>query len=290
MLADETLPLVWDAGRRERPFVVTFGNEKGGVGKTTLAMHLAVALAAQGRRVATVDADGRQGSLSRYLDNRTDRAERTGRPLPGPARHVRLDPRATAPAEHQLADAFRRAEDCDVLVVDTPGAFDPAGQAAHANADLIVTPVSDSFMDLDALARIDVEKRAATAPSAYTKTVWKQANARVVAGHRPADWIVVRNRMSPLNARNKRDVAELLQVLAARIGFRALPGISERLVFRELFYAGLTVTDLTANPRGAGLSPSQRKAAEEIAAIVRAVARAAGFPAETAEAGAPVTS
>lgn len=275
MLADDSSLAIWEPGRRRRPAVIVFGNEKGGVGKTTLAMHLAVALARRGQRIATLDADGRQGSLSRYLDNRAARSERAEAPLPGPERHTRIDPAADTPLEHQLADAFHRTSDCDVLVVDTPGSTDRATQAAHANADLIVTPVGDSLMDLDALAQLDVERRAATAPSAYTRAVWKTNNARVAAGHTPAAWLVVRNRMSTLSPRSQRDVGELLQVLAARIGFRPVAGVSDRLVLRELFHTGLTVGDLAGQGRGGALTPSRRKAAAEIEAVVEAAMREA---------------
>ena len=50
--------------------VVVLGNEKGGSGKSTTAMHVAVALMNVGQRVATIDLDSRQRSLTRYLENR----------------------------------------------------------------------------------------------------------------------------------------------------------------------------------------------------------------------------
>ena len=270
--ADAPAPPLRPESGGGRPCTIVVGNEKGGVGKTTLAMHLAAALAVQGHRVATLDADGRQGSLSRYLAHRHARARRSDAPLAEPAPQLRIEPEAGDAAD-RVADAQRQAAGCTYLIVDTPGAFDPASQAAHAAADLLVTPVGDSFLDLDALAEIDVQRRVAAAPSAYTKAVWTQNNRRIADGRAPAQWLVVRNRMSPLNARSKRDAAELLQLLAARIGFTTVAGISERLVFRELFYAGLTVADLPG--RGA-LTPSRRKAAQEIGEVVAAVARAAG--------------
>ena len=50
--------------------VVVLGNEKGGSGKSTTALHVAVALMNVGQRVATIDLDSRQRSLTRYLENR----------------------------------------------------------------------------------------------------------------------------------------------------------------------------------------------------------------------------
>lgn len=281
MLVEGASSLIWEADQRPRPKVIVFGNEKGGVGKTTLAMHVAVALATEGQRVATIDTDGRQGSLSRYLDNRAQRAHNRNEALPGPSEHVRVQDPEDGDAYAQLAEAFKRAAQHDYLIVDTPGTLNATAQIAHANADVIVTPVSDSFMDLDALAEIDFVRRVATAPSAYTKAVWKQNNLRVVAGHAPAHWLVVRNRMSPINARNKKDISNLLQVLSARIGFHPVAGISERLVFRELFYAGLTVIDLAEAERRGALTASQQKAAEEIRSVVTAVTQVQR-PAQTA--------
>jgi len=52
--------------------VIVLGNEKGGSGKSTTAMHLAVHLVRQGYRVGCLDLDARQGTLRRYIKNRLD--------------------------------------------------------------------------------------------------------------------------------------------------------------------------------------------------------------------------
>ena len=49
---------------------MVLGNEKGGSGKSTAAMHVAVALMNVGQRVATIDLDSRQRSLTCYMENR----------------------------------------------------------------------------------------------------------------------------------------------------------------------------------------------------------------------------
>ena len=66
------------------PHFIVFANEKGGTGKSTTAVHSAVALAAAGRRVAALDLDTRQRTLGRYLDNRADTMRRLGEALPMP--------------------------------------------------------------------------------------------------------------------------------------------------------------------------------------------------------------
>jgi chromosome partitioning protein len=53
-----------------KSLIVVLGNEKGGSGKSTTAMHLAVALLRQGKRVGTIDLDARQGTFSRLIENR----------------------------------------------------------------------------------------------------------------------------------------------------------------------------------------------------------------------------
>src|SRR3569832_2644286 len=58
--------------------VVVLGNEKGGSGKSTTALHIAVALLKAGQRVATIDLDSRQKSLTHYIENRRDWAARAG--------------------------------------------------------------------------------------------------------------------------------------------------------------------------------------------------------------------
>src|SRR6266542_6988901 len=58
--------------------VVVLGNEKGGSGKSTSALLIAVALMKAGQRVATIDLDCRQQSFTRYIANRTAWARRTG--------------------------------------------------------------------------------------------------------------------------------------------------------------------------------------------------------------------
>ena len=65
-------------GQSGSAHVVVLGNEKGGSGKSTTALHIAVALMKAGQRVATIDLDCRQQSFTRYITNRSAWARRTG--------------------------------------------------------------------------------------------------------------------------------------------------------------------------------------------------------------------
>jgi chromosome partitioning protein len=271
------------------PYVIILGNEKGGSGKSTTAVHLIVALLRLGFSVGSIDLDGRQGTLSRYIDKRRAYAERSGRPLPMPL-HRRVE-RSKAPiqaaseAEEQnrLTDVLDAMRACQFVVIDTPGSDSFLSRLGHAYADSLVTPVNDSFLDIDVLAEVDVERRQVRNPSTYTKMVWEQNNRRVVTGRAPIDWLVMRNRLGHVEARNKRDIAGLMDQLAQRIGFRLASGFGERVVFRELFHKGLTVLDLDHEPETAVPTSSHLSARAEINALLKAI----GVFEEEAGAGEP---
>src|SRR6187397_1682080 len=67
-----------DVGAPVSAHVIVLGNEKGGSGKSTTAMHVAVALMNTGQRVATIDLDSRQKSFTHYIENRRAWARRNG--------------------------------------------------------------------------------------------------------------------------------------------------------------------------------------------------------------------
>ena len=237
-------------GASPGPFVITLGNEKGGTGKSTTAMNLAVALLKLGYKVGTIDLDGRQGTLSRYLTNRRSLAKTIHRDVPMPL-HRRIerseaDQRQAAESEDKarLGEAFVELADRQIVIVDTPGSDSYLSRLAHANADMLITPINDTLLDIDILAHIDPSKREVRAPSAYCQMVWEQNGRRLASGRKPIDWIVMRNRLTHIDAHNKRAVADLLDQLAERIGFRLASGFGERVIFHELFLTGLTVLDL----------------------------------------------
>lgn len=259
------------ATRRAR--VITVGNEKGGSGKSTTAMHLVVGLMRSGRRVASIDLDARQKSLTRYLDNRRAHAVARGLDLPMPA-HETLPAGAVSAAEIEggLGEMLERlAADSEIVVVDTPGADSPVNRVAHSFADLLITPLNDSLLDLDVLARVDAGHVRILGPSHYAEMVWEQKMRRAKRDGGSIDWIVMRNRLSSLDARNKRQMAELLEELSRRIGFRTLPGLGERVVYRELFLSGLTMMDLREADGGAGLSLSHLAARQEVRSLIEAL-------------------
>ena len=259
------------------PYIIVVGSEKGGTGKSTTAMHLAVALMAQGFRVGTLDLDARQGSLSRYVENRRFYAGETGTALDLP-RHCSVaaseaPERRRSNAEDQAAldAALAELAGCDFAVLDTPGSDSHLSRLGHAKADTLVTPLNDSLVDIAVLAQIDRQKREVQAPSVYSRMVWEQNNRRVGEGRHPIDWIVMRNRLTHIEARNKRDIANLLGLLAQRIGFRLAPGFGERVIYRELFLNGLTVLDLPESAAGKPAVASHRAARDEVVRLLEVI-------------------
>ena len=234
-----------------KPHVIVLGNEKGGSGKSTTAMHVFVALARQGKRIGAVDLDSRQQSFFRYLDNRNAYNERQNTSLAMPMLAA-IEP-SDAPLRAEAARQDRQnltdtiaflGETCEFIIIDTPGAVTTLSEAAHAAADTLITPLNDSLIDFDLLGRMDPATGKVAGPSVYSEMVWSCRQRRAAAGHAPTDWVVLRNRMATLESRNKRRVGSALTELSRRIGFRVIPGFSERVIFRELFLKGLTLLDL----------------------------------------------
>ncbi len=231
--------------------IIVFGNEKGGSGKSTTAMHIATALARMGHRVGGLDLDLRQRTFGRYIENRMATIEKREMDTASPILIdlPEIDPGSVAEGENiydlRLSAAVSDLDErCDFIVIDCPGSHTRLSQVAHSLADTLVTPMNDSFVDFDLLARIDAETYEIKGPSVYSEMVWHSRQLRAKAGLKPIDWIVVRNRLGAQQMHNKRKVGEALTNLSQRIGFRVAPGFSERVIFRELFPLGMTLLDL----------------------------------------------
>ncbi|MEO0063018.1 MAG: hypothetical protein RLZZ08_1578 [Pseudomonadota bacterium] len=225
------------------PHRIVFANEKGGTGKSTTAVHVAVALAYQGAKVAAIDLDPRQRTLFRYFENRTATETRRNVTLPGATFAVFEGDTVEA-----LEDMARRVgEGADFLIFDTPGRDDPFARHSAGQADSLVTPMNDSFVDFDLIGQVDAETFKVKRLSFYAELIWearkKRAMKQLVENRREMDWIVVRNRVQHTDARNQRRLDQALTELSKRVGFRVSHGLSERVIYRELFPSGLTLLD-----------------------------------------------
>jgi len=234
----------------KKPYIIVLGNEKGGTGKSTVSMHVIISLLRMGFSVGSIDVDARQGTLSRYLENRKETSSRMKNPLPlsehipllTSQRPLRED--AIKEDQENLENALFKFSSKQFILIDTPGSDSPLSRAAHSVADTLITPLNDSFIDLDMLVRLKSDSLDILRPSTYAEMVWEQKKQRAIRDQGSIEWIVLRNRLSNINARNKEKIEEIVKLLSKRIGFRHIPGFGERVIFRELFLSGLTVLDL----------------------------------------------
>ena len=224
-----------------QPHFIVFANEKGGTGKSTTAVHTAIALAAAGHRVGALDLDQRQRTMTRYLENRDATMRRLDKQLAYAAYEV-LEDQSEAGLDAAIG---RLAEEADVIVVDTPGRDDPIARAVILKADTLVTPMNDSFVDLDLIGQVHPENFKVTKPSFYAELIWNSRTQRAKETGKSVDWVVLRNRLQHITSHNLQRVGAALDELARRVGYRVIPGLGERVIYRELFPKGLTLLDFS---------------------------------------------
>ncbi len=265
-------------GRANRAHIIVLGNEKGGSGKSTASMHVIVGLLREGYRVGAIDLDARQGTLSKYLAARARYAESKGIDLPQPrclsVFRSEVDSRKEAEAEEAArldAAIADLSADCDIVVLDCPGADTFLSRHGHGYADTLITPINDSFVDFSMLATVAPEDRTVITPSIYSEMVWEARKRRFALDKGRIDWIIMRNRLGATEARNKRDVGTTLEELAKRIGFRTVRGFGERVIFRELYLLGLTLMDLKDARLGMPMSMSHVTARTEVRSLLGAI-------------------
>lgn len=233
--------------------IIVFGNEKGGTGKSTAAMHVVVSLMKAGATVAVVDLDSRQKSLHRYVENRQGYQGRHDEELLIPESHV-VPPSLLDTTTEQIEDEKQRLGSllkdlslrCDFIVVDCPGNDTNLSRLAHTITDTLVTPMNDSFVDLDLLGEVDDTDYSVKKLSHYSEMVWESRKQRTLYGKKALDWVVMRNRISALSTKNMHRVHSAIEELQKKVAFRYVPGLSERVVYRELFPKGLTLVDISA--------------------------------------------
>ncbi|MGJ8598208.1 division plane positioning ATPase MipZ [Sulfitobacter sp.] len=247
---------------------IVFANEKGGTGKSTTAVHIAVALSYMGARVTVLDLDPRQRTTHRYMENRFRTMQRREVELPTPACEV-----FKGRSEQALLLAIDRLEkDCDFLIIDNPGRDDPLARCAVENADTLVTPMNDSFVDFDLIGQVDPETFKVQKLSFFAELIWearvKRSQATIAKTRPEMDWIVVRNRTGYTEARNMARIERALTEMAKRVGFRVTHGLSERVIYRELFPSGLTLLD---KGQLGDLGTSHLVARQELRALLKAL-------------------
>lgn len=237
--------------KKNKPHFIVFGNEKGGTGKSTLAMHVVISIAEQGRKVAVIDLDSRQKTIFRYLENRQKFLQESAVELYQPDYKVIQPAKLDSIKASQKADQLTLqqkldslSDDVEFVVIDCPGNNTYLARLAHALADTLVTPMNDSFIDFDLLGEVDAKNYQVGRLSHYSEMVWESRKLRLMGGKKPLDWVIIRNRLSTLSSHNNQRVNSALIALQKRIMFRYVPGLSERVIYRELFPKGLTLLDM----------------------------------------------
>ena len=227
--------------------IVVIGNEKGGTGKSTLAMHLAVKLLMENFKVAVIDLDGRQGSLSKYVTNRRNFCAQHKIHLPVPAHYV-FEPVVKEHNKTEIEDLIKDlAIHFDAIIIDTPGTRNYLFELAHKFPHTLVTPISDSLVDLSAIADINPATGEILTSGHYAEFVW-ETKKKLAAQDLPyLNWVVCGNKISPIRSKNKDIVFAKLENLSKLYGFRFSSGLKDRVIYKELFLDGLTVLDLS-NP------------------------------------------
>lgn len=250
-----------------KPYIIVLGNEKGGSGKTTTAMHLIFSLIYRGYSVSTIDLDFRQLSLNRYLENRKFYYEKQEKQFLMPStleipRNI-LESRDENEVENYFDGLFD--DICtDFIVIDTPGTNNVLSSTAHSFADLIVTPINDSFIDLDLIASTIGDDVKATKPSIYSSMIWEQKIKRLKRDKKKIEWIIIRNRLSNLDSNNRRNIERALAHLSKTLALKIGSGFSERIIYRELFPYGLTLLDVFENQAIIKITASHIAARQEL--------------------------
>jgi chromosome partitioning protein len=255
--------------------IIVVANEKGGTGKSTTAVHLAVSIEKRGLGVAVIDLDSRQRTAARYLQNRSMFAQQHGLDWKVPEHEVVAPsespdvPRRDEEDEKGLHLLVQRlAEDNEVIVIDCPGGSTHLSRVAHAMANTLLTPLNDSFVDLDLLAQVHPDTYEVDKLSFYAEAVWESRKVRAVSGLPGLDWVIIRNRISTTFSKNRQRMDKALKSLQKRLAFRYVSGLSERVIYRELFPKGLTLVDLKEIDEGPKLTMSHVAARHELRTLL----------------------
>lgn len=250
--------------------IIIIGNEKGGAGKTTTSMHLIASLIHLGFRVCSIDVDCRQKSLSRYIENRQNYSNKHNLNLHMP-KHLAFNDSADHKNDIDIIAGYidQERNNNDFIVIDTPGSNTPLSSFVHSMADSIITPINDSFLDLDVIAQIEADSLKIIKPSFYSQAIWEQKMNKAKRNKGEINWLVIRNRVSAIDAKNKQKMSEVLAKLSSRLGFRVAFGFNERVIYRELFLHGLTLLDIKPGISDITLNISHITAKQELNSLLR---------------------
>jgi chromosome partitioning protein len=227
-----------------KPHLIVFANEKGGVGKSTLAFHTCVGLCSAGEKVAVLDLDRRQQSLADALASREATARGLEVDLPSP-RYTVLENQSGSMLAQEIS---RIGAGSRFVIIDLAGQDSTVARYAIALANTLITPINNSLVDIDALAKIDPVNMRVKEPNRFANLVEDLRRERELCGMPPIDWVVVKNRLRTAEKKQRQYVDQALNDLSQTLRFRVTQGLSERVAYRELYLFGLTHLDLKLFP------------------------------------------
>lgn len=247
--------------------VIVVGNEKGGSGKTTTCMHLIATMLYLQKKVGSIDLDHRQLSLTAYINNR--KANYPQHPVPQhlAIRQCNVDSLQILKKlqEEEIVCAIETlCQSNEFIIIDTAAGNHPASQIVGAYADIIITPMNDSFVDMQLIMEGNGE---VFRPGVYSNLVWQQKIVRAAKTQKGLDWVIIKNRTSHMVSHNTQKINKILQEVSQKLGFRIVPGLSERTIYRELFLQGLTLLDI--EHLGMKLTPSHILARQELRSMLQ---------------------
>lgn len=258
--------------------IILVGNEKGGAGKTTIAIHLTISLLYLGFKVGSIDLDIRQGSLTKYLENRENFKKDSKKKIPSPKLCLFESSKRVSPVEADQDNQnilqqliAQEQNNHDFIVIDTPGVNNSLSTLAHSFADIIITPINDSFLDVNVLAEVSASDLEIVKPGIYSQMIWEQKINRAKRDGKHINWIIARNRVHSLDSNNQRNIEKVVKALSARMGCKITPGFGERVIFKELFLRGLTLLDLQPKSSDIPFTTSHLAAKQELINLLHLV-------------------
>ena len=277
---EQPKPLATGVSERQSGRIIVFSNLKGGTGKSTTALSVIVGLLRRGKSVASLDLDMDQEALARYLFNRTRFAKLTKLRIGMPNHHrfTEIDPGGNGAELSTRLDILSGLIDNlvaenDYLVIDCPSLDNPLTRAVTARADVLTSPVNESFLDIDVIGEVRGSPPTVTRVGPFAEMIGAEMQRRRDEGIDPLEWIVVRNRRNPTATRHTAAIGTVLGELSRNLSFRVTDGFVDRLIFRELFLVGLSILDLRKDDPLIASNSSHRSAYEEASNLLQSVGR-----------------
>ena len=277
---EQPKPLATAGSERQPGRIIVFSNLKGGTGKSTTALSVIVGLLRRGKSVASLDLDMDQEALSRYLFNRTRFAKLTKLRIGMPDHHrfTEIDPGGNGAELSTRLDILSGLIDNlvaenDYLVIDCPSLDNPLTRAVTARADVLTSPVNESFLDIDVIGEVRGSPPTVTRVGPFAEMIGAEMQRRRDEGIDQLEWIVVRNRRNPSATRHTAAIGTVLGELSRNLSFRVADGFVDRLIFRELFLVGLSILDLRKDDPLIASNSSHRSAYEEASNLLQSVGK-----------------